>query len=928
MESNLGLRFTAIFVVIGLSLLFVGLFQPNWGIDLQGGYTVTYGLEAEEDEGEPDQAQTRLGAITADRVQATIAVMNKRVNRLGLREIKFVPEGSDRIKVQIPGADQAEANRIKGVLTGLGVLEFRLVATDSELQQAGVNVAQEATRRQQMEEEAVSLFEQGKRAPEYRGPIGSAAGRFAWYYLEDEDRDPRNPTPPSGPGYYVKTAETDPAIVGADIGRVTPSQDPETGFPAVAFRVKAQSRGKMLALSQNNIGRQMAIILNNRINTAPSINDELSSDIIITGGASGFRTEEVRDLIATLQSGSLDLKPSLLSEDLIGPTLGEDAINRGGIAMLAGMIAILVFMLVYYRAAGIIACGALLLTLLIMAGSLMLFSATLTLPGIAGVVLTVGMAVDANILIFERIREERDKGKTLLQSVKNGYEQAFRAIFDSNVTTLATAIILFSVGTEVIKGFGVTLAIGILSSMFSALFATKTIFLFLIQKGALKQLSMMKLVGVPKIEFLRYSGLAFALSLALVIGGLAIFFAQGDDKYSIEFTGGEVVQVTLKEPVSINDMKTRVTGIQGDGGAKYPDAEVVSIIVPGMAKGESTRFEISSKVDPDAGGQSFQQDIVSMLEGELLPQGVPYVEQLPEAGEGTVEGFEGGFRFGLTLAASMTDAEVRERLTAVSLDADTLTIEPDAARTAPLGGDWTVRTVTGRPIVANLDNDTLTSEVRKAFTENQSSTIFPEPIPKSTTIGKVVAKDLKNKAIIAIFLSLVFMIYYIRIRFHEYRYGLAAAVCLLHDVIVTLGICVLANSVGIVDVKISYAIIAVFLTIVGYSLNDTIVIFDRVRENIKKAKGSFVDTINQSICQTLSRTILTSLTTLFVVVVLLVVNYGQKSQLEGFAFALLVGIISGTYSTIYVASPVVVRIGKYIDNKEARAKSSGSAAAA
>ena len=186
----------------------------------------------------------------------------------------------------------------------------------------------------------------------------------------------------------------------------------------------------------------------------------------------------------------------------------------------------------------------------------------------------------------------------------------------------------------------------------------------------------------------------------------------------------------------------------------------------------------------------------------------------------------------------------------------------------------------------------------------------------------------RNKAIIAIFLSLVFMIYYIRIRFHEYRYGLAAAVCLLHDVIVTLGICVLANSVGIVDVKISYAIIAVFLTIVGYSLNDTIVIFDRVRENIKKAKGSFVDTINQSICQTLSRTILTSLTTLFVVVVLLVVNYGQKSQLEGFAFALLVGIISGTYSTIYVASPVVVRIGKYIDNKEARAKSSGSAAAA
>lgn len=920
MESHIGLRFTAIGLVVGLSVLFLAIFDFNWGIDLKGGYTVTYGLEEPtEDETAEDQG---TGAPAADRVSATIKVMQKRVNKLGLADIKFIPEGTDRIKVQLPGADQAEANRTKDVLTQLGELELRLVATEAELQRAGVDVAAERIRREAMETRGAELDEQGIAAPVYSGPEGPAASQFAWHYNDRAYEE--NERVPSGPGEFIKLGD-EFGMAGSDISRVYSTRDNETGFPAVGFGIKPQSRGKLSQLTRANQGRNLAIILNGRVNSAPEIQNELSDGGIIRGGAGGFRADEVEELIATLQSGSLDFKPELLSEDLIGPTLGEDAIRRGGLAMMIGLAAIAIFMLVHYRLAGIIANLALMLTLLIMMGALLLFSATLTLPGIAGIVLTVGMAVDANILIFERIREERDKGKTLIQSVKNGYEQAFRAIFDSNVTTLATAIILVLVGTEIIKGFGVTLALGIVSSMFSALFATKTIFLWLIQKGMLKELSMMRLIGTPKIDFLRFTGPATILSIVLVIGGLAIFFSKGDDKYSIDFTGGGVVQVRLQDAVALSDLKDRVASLKDENGQpKYPDADVRTILVAGEPRGTSSRFEITSKIEAED-ADSLKEDLKTILANDLLPEGIPFVGRIDETDESVDEALRGGFRVELTLPDTVDEATIRDRMRSVHLAQDTLAVDPDAARSSSLSGNWKAYTIQGRPTLPNLDEDALTTEIHKAFVGENNEALFPEPIPKATTIGKVVAKDLKNKAIIAMFLSLVFMIYYIRIRFHEYRYGLAAAACLVHDVIVTLGLCVLFNSLGLVDVKISYAIIAVFLTIVGYSLNDTIVIFDRVRENLHRPKGTFVDTINRSINQTLSRTILTSLTTLFVVVVLFALNYGQKSDLEGFAFALIIGILSGTYSTIYVASPVVIRIGKYLEAKKASEPSTATA---
>lgn len=919
MESHIGLRFTAIGLVVGLSVLFLAIFDFNWGIDLKGGYTVTYGLdEPADDETAEDQS---TGAPAADRVSSTIKVMQKRVNRLGLADIKFVPEGSDRIKVQLPGADQAEANRIKDVLTQLGQLELRIVASEAELQRAGVDLVAERVRREAMETEGAELAAQGNASPVYAGPEGAAGQQFAWRYTSKADED--GDGVPSGPGDYIKLGD-DQGMAGSDISRVYSTRDNETGYPAVGFGIKPQSRGKMSQLTRTNRERQLAIILNGRIDSSPVIQNELSDGGIIRGGAGGFQPDEVEELIATLQSGSLDFKPELLSEDLIGPTLGEDAIRRGGLAMIIGLAAIALFMLVHYRLAGIIANLALILTLLIMLGALLLFSATLTLPGIAGIVLTVGMAVDANILIFERIREERDKGKTLIQSVKNGYEQAFRAIFDSNVTTLATAIILVLVGTEIIKGFGVTLALGIVSSMFSALFATKTIFLWMIQKGMLKDLSMMRLIGTPKIDFLRFTGPATILSIVLVIGGLAIFFSRGDDKYSIDFTGGGVVQVRLQEAIPLSDLKDRIATLTDENGQpKYPDADVRTILVGGEERGTSSRFEITSKIEAQD-ADSLKEDLRRILADDLLPEGIPYVEQIGETDESADEALRGGYRIGLTLPDTVDEATIRDRMRSVHLAADTLRVESDPGRAGNLADNWKPWRISGRATLPNLDEDALTTEIHKAFVGTNNEALFPEPIPKATTIGKVVAKDLKNKAIIAMFLSLVFMIYYIRIRFHEYRYGLAAAVCLVHDVIVTLGICVLFNSLGLVDVKISYAIIAVFLTIVGYSLNDTIVIFDRVRENLHRPKGTFAETINHSINQTLSRTILTSLTTLFVVIVLFALNYGQKSDLEGFAFALIIGILSGTYSTIYVASPVVIRIGKYLEAKKASTPSTAA----
>jgi SecD/SecF fusion protein len=905
-----------IVLVLGLSITFLGLFPINWGIDLRGGYTVSYLVEPEP------EADGTATPVPEQLVGNTIRIMSKRVNKLGLKDIKILPEGRDRIKVQIPGADQAEANRIKDVLTALGRLELRIVATEAELSQQGVNLATERERRLAMEQEAAELAALGKAGPVYTGPEGDAGNLFRWYYYDDEVARERGRD-----GLYVKKGD-EFVIRGDEIRSVSPALDQQQRL-AVGFDIKSESVGKMQALTRNNLGRGLAIVLNDRVNSAPTIEDEISTGGIIRGGGiNGFTRQEVDDLIATLQSGSLEIKPRLLSEDLIGPTLGEDAIRRGGIALMVGLAAVFVFMLVYYQVAGIIACLGLGMTLVIMLGVLTLLGATLTLPGIAGIVLTVGMAVDANILIFERIREEKQKGKTLLQSVKTGYEQAFRAIFDSNLTTFATAMILFSVGTEVIKGFGITLAIGIGSSMFSALFVTKTVFLFLVQKGVIQKLSMLRLIGVPKIPFLRYAGPAGIISVLFVIAGLAVFFSRGDEKYSIDFTGGEVVQVSLREPTPIQEMRQLISGIQENGVAKYPDAEVVSILVPGLEGGISTRFEISSKVD-DAHALAFREDVLATLEDRLLPQGIPSIEKIPDEGApGVPPELAGGFRLTLTLPPDVPEAEVRERFESVELDSSSLVVTPDEEATARLGGDWAVWTVMGRPTRPGLDETTLTAQIHQGFVGDQRGPLFPEPIPKSVTIGSVVAKDLKNKAIIAIFLSLVFMVFYIRIRFHEYKYGIAATLCLVHDVVVTLGFCVFFNWVGLVDVQISYAIIAVFLTIVGYSLNDTIVIFDRVRENMKRAKGDFTETVNGSINQTLSRTLLTSLTTLFVVVVLFVVNYGQKSQLEGFAFALIIGVVSGTYSTVYVASPVVVWLRAYVQRREAKKRQIASNAPA
>jgi len=902
MEDHLGLRFFVIFAVAGLSVAFLGLFPINWGIDLKGGYTVSYLIQ-------PDQEAVQASQLS-NLVDNTIKIMSKRVNKLGLKDIKILAEGSDRIKIQIPGADQAEANRIKAVLTALGKLELRLVATEAELRTAGVDLEKERERRVAMEEESARLAALGKAGPVYTGPEGAAGDLFRWYYYEPAEAQQRGVK-----GLYVKLGDQF-VIRGDEIRGVGPDLDPQQRL-CVRFAIKTESVGKMGELTRKNIGRSLAIILNGEVNSAPTIEDEISTGGIIRGGGvSGFTSQEVNDLIATLQSGSLEIKPQLLSEDLIGPTLGEDAIRRGGIALGIGLASVFAFMIVYYHFAGIVATIGLVMTLVSMLGALTLLGATLTLPGIAGIVLTVGMAVDANILIFERIREERDKGKTLLQSVKSGYEQAFSAIFDSNITTLATALILFWVGTEVIKGFGITLALGILFSMFSALFVTKTIFVFLVQKGWVRKLTMLRLIGVPNFPFFRIAVPAVTISILFVAAGLAVFFSRGTDKYSIDFTGGEVVQVGLREPLNIQEVRQIVASIDDQGAEKYPDAEVVSILEPGFDRGMSTRFEISSKVD-EAHAQEFRDDIIHVLSDKLLPEGVPYIHAIPEQGlAGIPPEYNGGFRFGLTLPSEIPESEVRERLQSVELDQSSLSVTTDDAASAKLGADWNVYTILGRPTRPGLDEATLTAQVHQAFVGKQRRPLFPEPIPKSVTIGSVVAKDLKNKAIIAMFLSLVFMILYIRIRFHQYKYGIAATICLVHDVIVTLGFCVFFNWIGIVDVKISYAIIAVFLTIVGYSLNDTIVIFDRVRENQPKMKVSFMELINASINQTLSRTLLTSLTTLFVVIVLFVVNYGQKSALEGFSFALIVGVVSGTYSTIYVASPIVIWLKNYLDRKE------------
>jgi SecD/SecF fusion protein len=779
-------------------------------------------------------------------------------------------------------------------------------------------------------------------------------------------------------------------------------------------------------------------VFDDQLISAPSIQSTISSRGEVTGK---FTQAEVEELVSLLRAGRLPatLKEQPLSEDKIDSQLGRDMRSKGIYSIGVALLVVLVFMVVYYRFAGLIACFALISNIVMIVAMVILVKQPFTLTGLAGLVLTVGMSVDANVLIFERIREELARGAALRMAIRNGFGRATTTIVDANLTTLITAIVLYTIGTDQIRGFSVTLILGILMSMFTAIFCSRVIFDIAERRRWITKLSMMKLIGTSKIDFIGKRRIAAAISVVLILVGLIAVFTRKQGILAIDLAGGQSVRIVLNEPMDVEEVRGKLTkqfeelrskvgkridftvnevdrtedglerdtvfkidasiptsgsdsdpekkkdsGVElknvvidifGDKLARYsidfklienpiasntnvqgsgtddvqisgidwarhdlPPATVLALADDGAIRDDSVVDDSTpslsapadSKTDESSGGEgkdaavtdadkpgtsTGQSEKPAEKPNEASATGQTPTEdpsetapsKRPDTTDPKAGASQETLAFELTLEHKVTDETLRDWITEASKEFKVPAFDPTNPESikieeADKDGPGFHKTLT----LAGLSVADATAILSSVKTVQEKEPYFRG----SSSVGSQIAGDTQTRAIAAMFASLICIIIYIWIRFQKVEFGLAAVVALVHDVLVVLGAIAVSaylaaalGFLGIEEFKISLPIIAAFLTIIGYSLNDTIVVFDRIREVRGKSPELTGDMINRSIGQTLSRTLLTSLTTLLVVVIL----YGWGGEaIHGFAFALVVGVLVGTYSSIFVASPVLL----------------------
>ena len=688
------------------------------GLDLQGGTSFLIRLVPQTENG-----------ITPDLLEQAVEVIRKRVDQYGVSEPVITPQGRDRILVQIAGLDTKQTEDAKSQLQRVAKLEF-------------------------------SIVDDG----------GSA--RLDRIKNGEEIMDPSLVIMPMTAGEN-KTETVDilvkrrPALTGESVTRAFAYFD-QQGY-GVSLELDSEGAAIFDEVARQNKGRQMAIILDGEVISAPVLqSDHYGGRAQITGN---FDDKEARDLSSALEN---PLRVPVLIEETrsVSPTLGADSIKSGVLAGISGLVLVMIFTMLYYRFVGLVAVVGLLLNMVLLFGAMAMFNFTLTLPGIAGIILTIGMAVDANVLIYERLREELQAGKSLTAALTGAYDKAFSAIFDANITTLITALILFWQATGSVKGFAVTLIVGIIASMFSALLFTRTAFRWLVDKFSLTKVTMLNLVPSRKFDFLGKRHLAAGLSILLIVGSVAVFAIRGEKNLGIDFRGGDLVILDSAQPLTIAEARSAI---------KDPGVVI-------QYEREGTR--------------------------ELL----------------TLRGPQGS-------------------------------------------------------------SPALVQELQTAYPDKGISVIGQD------TVGPQIGKEFAKSAMLALGLGMIGILFYVTLRF-EFSFAIGAVVALIHDVVITLGI------FSLIGGELSLVMVGAILTIAGYSINDTIVVFDRIREGLKHGeRGRIQSLMNTSINETLSRTILTGGTTLLSVGAL---YFFGGAVLRDFSFAILMGIAIGTYSSIFVAAPVVL----------------------
>ncbi|PYJ76633.1 MAG: protein translocase subunit SecDF [Verrucomicrobia bacterium] len=719
----LGLTLTVLLVTFSIVTIWPPQKKIALGLDIQGGTSFLIRLV-------PGDKTINKGML-----DQAVEVIRKRVDYFGASEPIISPVGNDRILVQIPGLDTAKIQEARDQLSRVAKLEFRLVYPDNGERLRAIDAGQQVI------------------PPEYRIEV---------YKHQAEGNEK-----PIEERLLVKKK----ADLGGD--RVSAS-NAYYGNEGWTVQLKFDSEGakKFGQITEQYKGHRFAIVLDGVIQSAPVIRDAIyGGDAVITGK---FSEQEARELASVLEN-PLQTPVSIEEERSVSPTLGLDSIRASILAGLVGLAITLVCVAIYYKIPGLVANLALIINLILLIGALTMFRFVLTLPGIAGIILTIGLSVDANVLIYERLREEMALGKSLKIAVKAAYEKAFSSIFDANVTTLITAAILFWKASGPVKGFAISLTLGILASLFTALIVGRNFLGWFVDTERLKRVSMLHLISSQRINFLGKGFIACMCSLALLLAGAMAFYKRGDRNFGVDFRGGDLVTMSAPDKIDIGEVRNALKPI-GFGDASIQESA--------------------------QGGKSY----------------------------------------------------------------------------------ITVRT----PLNTS-------DKVEKQIIQAMPNAAFK--VEGSERVGALVGGELAKNSLIALGLGILGILIFVTFRF-ELSFAVGAIVALLHDVLMTVGMFSLLGR------ELTLTMVGAVLTIAGYSINDTIVVYDRIREGLASGRrGTIEEIMNSSINQTLSRTILTSTVTLIPILCLF---FFGGAVLRDFSLAIIIGVVVGTYSSIFIASPIVL----------------------
>ncbi len=1056
-----GWKFGVILLSVLASVVVIARnWPPKLGVDLGGGAILVYRVDEKKTEWRPDKMDALIDSI------------NKRVNLGGTKEITVRSLGTDMVQIVLPavsGANDAqkkvEADEVKRIIRTAGAMEFRIVAT---------------LRKDE------NLIEKAKGEPGRLVKDSSGKELAKWCLVRKEE----GPSLRSNSKIATRDAKdgrievlllsgvNDPYNVEGKNMRDSRAGTDEAGMPEVLFSFNSEGANRLGRLTGEHVPEpdgytyHMAIVLDDEVQTAPQLQSTISDSGRITGH---FTQEEVDTLVRILNAGSL---PAALEQEPVRDmtteaTLGADTIRQSTTAMIISSIVVPLFMLVYYRFAGFVAVIVLSMNMLILVALMILVKAPFTLSGLAGLALTVGMAVDNNVLIYERLREELSHGAALRMAIRNSFHRVGVVIIDANITHLLAATVLFAFGTEQVRGFAVTFWLGAVLSIWATMFVAHVFFEVAERRRWVTEIKMMHIIGHTSIDFMGWFPACATFSVLITVLGIAVAMIRGPGLFDIDFTGGVSLQAVFKEKQDIGDVRRLIDSKKEtlpDGtvsNVKYQDEtaglrfaidtsnhdgatvqktiqelfsgklvtsemgfEAPTAIAPkskpdlkpdlkpdakppakpGVDKSSQwelpsdrlvamagddallialadpqtdakpevkpepkadskaeTKPDVKSDAKPDAkvetkpdANPEAKVDVKADVKPETKaepkpevkaetkpePKPEPKPEAKPEAkpetkpeakAQAKPDTFRSEIFFHASTAASSEGSVtpvkyekgrvlelVDTALVANGLSKDMLNVELANSDSLSSSDHWTLS------LTALGDNTTTITPAKfSAVLNSLQSNVQGLPyFPGVDIVGSAVANDTRFSAIVALVISWILIILYLWIRFQGVAFGLAAVIALIHDVLVMLGAIAfsiyLARIPGMTALtmiepfKINLQIVAAFLTIIGYSVNDTIVVFDRIREVRGKAQSITRQMVNDATNQTLSRTLLTSLTVIMVVVILYI--FGGK-EVHGFAFALIIGVLTGTYSSIYVAAPILLWL---LHPKEMQVSKSGS----